>query len=345
MSATPPRLSNIDVLRGLAAAAVCFFHFSRDHFLGSGATNWVSQKGYLGVDAFFVVSGFVIPLALGNADFRIAQAPRFLAARATRLYPAFFFAATGTILLWFLSALAPGFHGSLPHFTLQQILANATLACGFTGDDWVIPVFWTLAIEAQYYIAIALTHRFVAAPGPTVRIASIAAWCLVPLFCPLGTIVFRYCALFALGIVANAQLKKMLSTPAASLLALGAFAVQWLVAGPASAIVGGCSYLFISYAPVIRFAPLASLGAVSYSLYLIHVPIGGRVINLAFRWQAGFGVRVVEAGGAFAASLIVAALLYRWVEKPSHARSRALWHRRALPVGALGQIHPGPTPS
>ena len=59
------RLAVLDSLRGLAALAVCLFHFAgRDDFLPGTYLQAASRQGYLGVVAFFVISGFVIPWSL-----------------------------------------------------------------------------------------------------------------------------------------------------------------------------------------------------------------------------------------------------------------------------------------
>jgi peptidoglycan/LPS O-acetylase OafA/YrhL len=62
---------------------------------------------------------------------------------------------------------------------------------------------------------------------------------------------------------------------------------------------------------------LVFLGFISYSLYLLHVPIGGRVINLAGRLPHTMPVELGAETAAMAVSLIAAWLLYRLVELPS----------------------------
>ena len=57
------RLEGIDQLRGLAALSVAWFHLTNQY------DDWVAlsgSRGWLGVEAFFVISGFVIPLSLAG---------------------------------------------------------------------------------------------------------------------------------------------------------------------------------------------------------------------------------------------------------------------------------------
>jgi peptidoglycan/LPS O-acetylase OafA/YrhL len=81
----PSRLGNLDVLRALAAIAVCFHHFKRDSITSIGVLSSVSSYGYLGVDVFFVISGFVIPLMLLKMKFTFGDSGSFLLSRFLRL--------------------------------------------------------------------------------------------------------------------------------------------------------------------------------------------------------------------------------------------------------------------
>jgi peptidoglycan/LPS O-acetylase OafA/YrhL len=73
-----------------------------------------------------------------------------------------------------------------------------------------------------------------------------------------------------------------------------------------------------------RIAPVAWLGAISYSLYLLHVPIGGRVMNLAERLDANAAVATAAVAVSFAVSITVAYVLYILIERPSKAMAAGI---------------------
>lgn len=74
-------LSSLDLLRGLAALAVCYFHFTHGNpeFLSKSNVLYVSGRfGFLGVDVFFVISGFVIPYAMYRGSYNLKEFGAFL---------------------------------------------------------------------------------------------------------------------------------------------------------------------------------------------------------------------------------------------------------------------------
>ncbi|MDE0802911.1 MAG: acyltransferase family protein [Acidimicrobiales bacterium] len=139
----------LDGLRGLAVVAVLAFH--ADHLRG----------GYLGVDAFFVLSGFLITALLlvehggtGRIDLRA-----FWGRRARRLLPAMFATvAVSSLLVRFV--LDPSRHGSFGREALAALAYISNwVSISEQSDYWALfeapsPLehLWSLAIEEQFYV-------------------------------------------------------------------------------------------------------------------------------------------------------------------------------------------------
>ena len=138
------RYHSLDLLRLLAALAVVFYHYSVFIDVDTGrALFGFFDLGYLGVNFFFMLSGFVI---MASAQGRGAFA--FLVARGQRLYPAFI-ACLGLTLLaigWSSGQVLP----------MQQILANATLLNDYIKIPNVDGVYWTLQAEIKFYACVFL---------------------------------------------------------------------------------------------------------------------------------------------------------------------------------------------
>jgi peptidoglycan/LPS O-acetylase OafA/YrhL len=80
-----------------------------------------------------------------------------------------------------------------------------------------------------------------------------------------------------------------------------------------TALAIGCTRL--------RWPPLTRIGEISYSLYLLHRPIGGRVLKLAGRYAESSWARSAALGFAVLLSVATAWLFWRFVERPSQARA------------------------
>jgi peptidoglycan/LPS O-acetylase OafA/YrhL len=136
---TKNRFHLLDMLRLVAAFGVVFYHYciylDKQQYAGFIA---LSDFGYLGVNFFFMLSGFVI---MASAENRGAFA--FAISRAQRLYPAFIACLMITALVvWWVKG-----YWLLP----KQLLWNATILNDYVGVPNVDGVYWTLQAELKFY--------------------------------------------------------------------------------------------------------------------------------------------------------------------------------------------------
>ncbi|NOJ38139.1 acyltransferase family protein [Bradyrhizobium australiense] len=151
-SATPTsRVEALDLLRLVAVLGVVLYHFGfwgpASHGVPQVALPWltpIAKYGFLGVPAFFVISGFVIAY---SAEGRTATG--FAIARFSRIYPTFVFCMTLTFLV--IVFLGP------PHFDASaQWLANLFIAAPALGPPYMDTSYWSLVIEVMFYGWVAL---------------------------------------------------------------------------------------------------------------------------------------------------------------------------------------------
>ena len=151
---SPPsrRLSQVDALRGLAALAVVFFHFTTrftELYLPDYRPSLSATYGYFGVNLFFIVSGFVIFMTLE----RTAKPMDFVVSRFSRLFPTYW----AGILLTFCITHWLGLPGKLVEF--WPAIANFLMIHSIFGVPHVDGVYWTLEVELLFYTGMFLLYR------------------------------------------------------------------------------------------------------------------------------------------------------------------------------------------
>lgn len=323
------RLEVVDCLRGIAVLSVCFSHFMTANNGISHESVWwkMGTHGWLGVEIFFVISGFIIPYALHRSGFRWSDYPRFLFKRVVRLDPPYLAAIAVAIVMGMLATGAPDYRGAPFHCSVPQVLLHFAFLNTFFGYEWVNGAFWSLAIEFQYYLAVGLLFPWVAHRSSWVRIGLFTVLACLALALPESRFVFHWLFLFILGMLVF-QWHAGLWTPRT--LALGlvlgtvgvAFTHDWMIAA-----------VCLATALVIAFARMSSrillfFGSISYSLYLLHGPVGLKVVNVIGRHVSGTigGLGAILLG--FLVSTLCSLALFWLVERPARRWSSLIQYRR-----------------
>lgn len=139
------RLPELDALRGIAALAVVFFHFT----INRNATElgWQFNYGVTGVDIFFMISGFVIFLTINT---KTEHGKDFVISRFSRLYPTYWACVllTATFILIYDPA----------SFKTTSVLANFTMFPTYFGVEDLDGSYWTLLVELVFYIWILMIY-------------------------------------------------------------------------------------------------------------------------------------------------------------------------------------------
>ncbi|MGI8905837.1 MAG: acyltransferase family protein [Candidatus Sumerlaeaceae bacterium] len=178
--ALPSYFPQLDALRALALGLVIMNHWLTFPFTG----NWlvdvalgVSRMGWIGVDLFFVISGFLITGILLDTRDSPRYFQNFYARRALRIIPLYYLVLT--LLIFVMPQVAavrdlPNYDGPASaawwHFAF---LTNIAEGMGFSNSRVLVP-FWSLAVEEHFYLLWPLVvHRFGG------NLAKICAWGIV----------------------------------------------------------------------------------------------------------------------------------------------------------------------
>lgn len=322
-------IPSLDGLRALAVVLVLLFHSTGKHLL---------KGGFLGVDLFFVLSGYLITTQLLHPRGDLRQ---FYARRLARLWPALL------VVVAFVTAVT-AFKGGPPLALVAASCFVLNLAFAHhraVGDAYLVSHMWSLAVEVQFYLAWGLIlatggRRLVQSRIllPATLGVAVASWAIrlyyaAVLHDPIRAYYAteaRLDGLFigsALAVVAatHPSWLRQLARPVVGLVLIAAAAASFhittvasfaigapvAIVGTAAVIAGVLSSPTSRPAMLLASPPIVWTGIRSYSLYLWHFPV---FVLLRFHTAlSGPGLVVVE----WVAALAIAAASYRLVEAPS----------------------------
>jgi peptidoglycan/LPS O-acetylase OafA/YrhL len=312
------RVVILDALRAVAALSVCLYHFicTTTEYITDPTVLSVFSNGKYGVQMFFVISGFVIPMSMYKGSYSFKKMGTFLAKRLTRLEPPYMF----SILLVLMLLASRSFLGmSNEHIQLsvKQIAAHFMYLIPFFDDlKWLNQVYWTLAVEFQYYLFMALIYLMLVSKRQVVRILAYLVFAS-GFFFENDDFLPHWLPVFLIGVVLfqrKFELIGWLEFIIVSCIIFLGLCYQQPMAIVAFVLFTFLSILFLTNKNV----PILSyFGKSSYSIYLIHPIIGAAVINvLSHRFVLWYQkVGVISTG--VAVTLLFSYLMYRFIERPS----------------------------
>jgi len=333
----------VDGLRAIAVLSVVLYHAGWSQLGG----------GYVGVDVFFVISGFLITsLIRKEAEAGAFSLVGFYERRARRILPALFAVVTATA--------AAGVIILMPA-ELEDLGASMVGAATFASNilfwrqtDYFSPAIdlkplvhtWSLAVEEQFYILFPLMLVAIVRWGgkryaaPVLLLAALSFGASVALLrleptadyylLPTRAWELLMGSVVALGFMP--ALRSRFAAEAVSLLGLAAIVGSALLLKPDSPFpgwnalwpcLGAAAFIHANSGTatmggrLMSLRPVVAIGLISYSLYLIHWPV-----LIFLRYVLLRPPTLLELAVAFIAMLALAALSWRFVEQPFRNRAR-----------------------
>ena len=302
---------------------------------GVGFLSSLAQYGYLGVDLFFIISGFVILFSSQNKS-----ASQFAVGRFLRLYPAYWLGVSFTALVLLLFPLKEN------AFSLADYFLNLTMLQGYFRRLSIDGVYWTLMVELQFYAFI----FFIIAIGKIHHIEKwLWAWFLVsvvlmfgesPILRILGALTiaswsfyFISGCLFYLIYDTGCSLKRCLLLAFCWVMAIFAginrvdamdkdynWAISFspIIIASVISLFFGLFFLFATKRLRLFESPYwVVIGGVTYPLYLIHQCVGYVLLNAVGKrlpaWAGFLMVFLLMLGLAFVISKYAETPMRRWL--------------------------------
>ena len=312
---------SLDSLRAVAALSVCLFHYTGGMMpkLIVPAVKSVFSSGYLGVDIFFVISGFIIPYSLVGKNHQITGIFTYLKKRILRINPPAYASIVLVLGQWFLiDKIIQHNNHYTGNLSWGQLINNLLFTIPFTDYKWISGIFWTLAIEFQFYLFVGilfslLFERSVAwFVGLYVLVVAVS---FLPHTAAVGFL--HYSSLFALGGIALLWQQQRITLWAyiAGLLVFGGLTLWQLEL--TAALVGIVTAAAIN-AIKVRIPGLSFLGKISYSLYLVHGLIGttAEFVLIKLLPPTTDGRKMILIGVCFVLATVGSYIFYRIIEQP-----------------------------
>ena len=346
----PNDIRPLTSLRIAAALWVLVYHF-RDHLGLDVDRLGLVDKGYLGVDLFFILSGFILShVYLSRVEEKRLNYGSFLWARLSRIYPVHLVTLAATVAIW-LVAMKMGARFDpiafdpkvLPQHLLLIHAWGTTPSVQWNFPSWSISAEWFayLIFPLAGFLVLALRRAAWLAVALSLGLFFVMFWGVESNGLPLSEVtrlgIVRIIPAFLFG-ASLYQLGRTVELPRIAALAGAALAVLWIAVGSSlhwsdAAIWPAFGLLIFSLAEasktnpggVMGAAALVYLGEVSYAVYMVHLPVDiayfhglSRVapnLSGAAAWAAWLGV--------FAVTLIAAIAIYHLVERPARNWMRA----------------------
>ncbi|WP_202637798.1 acyltransferase family protein [Bailinhaonella thermotolerans] len=332
----------LDLLRFGAAFAVLCVHYLTTHrgLWGKRGTEvfpevaGAAQLGNLGVQLFFVISGFVILMSVqgrGVGDFAVS--------RVARLFPAYWLSVAAFAVVYLATSLA----STSPRIGARDYLTNLTMMQAGVGAGNADVVYWTLWVELRFYVLVCL----LAAVGATVRntLGFMAGWLVVSVYAQaagneLLKVVFvpKHAPFFIAGMAFF-----LIHRYGSALIPWGFVGVAWVLGMHQTvtfatdlqydrvphadfAVMAVITAIFVLMGLValgvfdrVRWRGLVVLGALTYPLYLFHQLVAVLLVPALRPHLGRWGVFAVTAGAA----VLLSYLVYRFAERPGQRFLRA----------------------
>ncbi len=357
------RFRELDGLRGIAAFGVVLSHFILAYderyvddpraFGGASVGEVISEIGAYGVNLFFLISGFVVLVSARRAK----RPSDFVISRFSRLYPPYWVALVLAVVLAWVA--------SIPHVPLdwKTIVANLSMVQRWFLQSNVDGVYWTLAVEMQFYVLLLILLLITKCRIGDRLICGVSAlWLSVSVIAAavafphahgldpqhvatpykilVSVTLAEYGPLFCAGMLLFISRERGRIVPLAYVAGAAAVLNTGLIASwPKAAWIAGIVLCFFVVAlrrqtRTLLLPPLQWLGKVSYSLYLTHTFVGFIVIHLT--WP--FIGRDTAILAAILVSFAVAWAVYEVAEKrlsPMVAGWLKGWRDKRGPTGSI----------
>lgn len=268
-------IESVQLLRAIAAIMVLFCH-AAPLIIDNKLAYEVFKQGWLGVPVFFLLSGFIIPYSMDKSGYILRRFPSFFLKRLVRIEPPYLFSILFTLLVFFTLYFVSNDLRHIQQLNIANLAGHIIYLNSWTGNPWLVEAYWTLAIEFQFYVLIALVYPLLTHSLKCIKFIFLLVLALVfvsiHLFFPSfnsQSLIVGHLASFIVGICLFLYFTKRIRFAHFLLSSIIILILQAWINGFSVAVASIITIIILL--KVNKTNPqILWLGAISYSLYLTH---------------------------------------------------------------------------
>jgi peptidoglycan/LPS O-acetylase OafA/YrhL len=270
---------------------------------------------------FFSLSGFVIAMSMHRNQFRLKDVGAFIARRWVRIEVPYIVSILVYLSIAFAWSLKDGTGFS---FEPLRLAHHLFYTIPFTEYSWYNEVYWTLALEFQFYILIALLFPFFASKNMWLRFSALACFSLTAFIVPDNRLLFLYAPMFSVGILLYFHVFSGLKSHSIAWILMGLMVLQIGVQFDISAAFFIALSIGVTQVNLSEKNPVTRIGKMGYSLYLLHGAAGGSLLYFLAQYNntTAYNYFIVLLGVLF--SIALSYVFYRLIERPSIRGARRI---------------------
>ena len=322
----------LDNLRAIAAWSVCLYHFicTTTGFIDHNSLVYSCFSfGQYGVHLFFIISGLVIPWSLYYSNYKLDNFFKFFIKRLIRLEPPYIVSVLLMLMVLFLRKYSPVYNNADIVVTFKQVLLHIGYLIPFFKDmHWVNNVYWTLAIEFQYYLVIGLLYFLFTSKRSHVRLCAYIIIAGISIILPNADFLPYRLPIFGIGILIFLYKSNHIAIIELLFVSLIFLADIFIFNEKIAFIITTVSEVIILLLFDVSNKALTFIGKFSYSVYLLHAIIGAAFVNFLSHYASSVSSKVIVVIAGLIVTFCSSYLMYIFIEKPSKKLSSKLAYKK-----------------
>ncbi|RZL40195.1 MAG: acyltransferase [Pedobacter sp.] len=237
--------------------------------------------------------------------------------RILRIEPPYLAAIIFVIGVNYPGTLSPYSKGGDFHINYFNLLLHFGYLNSFFNQGWLNPVFWTLAIEFQFYLLMGLIYPLINSKKKYIQVLILISLLISTYLIKASGLIFHFLPYFILGIILFYRKTKQWPAVLCTFAELLIITLMWYTFSRVEFFATIFTWLILLFLKSSKKDLFTWLGKISYSFYLIHVPVGGKIINFSVNFIESSGFRIAVIFFALFTSLFLSYIFYRLIELPA----------------------------